>query len=83
MQYIVQIQEDYLCCRQPQPKVLSMQIHVQRSAASVYLYMHQCRLRVEFLLTKNLNFKNEKKIALAILWPAGDCFITRPFSHLL
>lgn len=79
MQYIVQIQEDSFCCRQPQPKVLSMQIHVHGSVASIYLYMHQCKLRGEFLLTKNLNFKIKKKIVLAILWPAGDCFITRPF----
>lgn len=53
MQYIVQIQEDYLCCRQLQPKALSMQIHVYGSAASIFLYMHHYKLRVEFLLTKN------------------------------
>lgn len=53
MQYIVQIQEDYLSCRQPQPKVLSMQIHVYGSASPIDLYMHHYNLRVEFLLTKN------------------------------
>lgn len=53
MQYIAQIQEDYLCCVQLQPKALSMQIYIYVSAASIYPYTHHYKLRVEFFLRKN------------------------------
>lgn len=49
IQYIVQIQEDYLFYSQPKPNVLSMQIPVYGSAAFVYLYMHHYRHIVEVL----------------------------------
>lgn len=59
-----------------------MQILVYGSETHIYLYVQHYRLIVE-VLQKNLNFKKEKKIALAMVWPAGDCFITRPLFSLL
>lgn len=50
IQYIVQIQEDFLWYSQPKPNIfLNMQIPVYESAVFIYLYMHHYRLIVEVL----------------------------------